>query len=184
MSQVPIKETSSDLLSRVAYWPGHVIAESLAIGSTAFSSSGTAETNNATAPDRLNSIAIKPGSAFSAIIGSMLPIELLTANIASSNSDNTYVYDEFGFRIEPDECDSEVIVDTDGLVTNGDSQPHFVNIRLSPVPQPHKASNKKVPNGNKNSLPSAFVEDSKHKLKWIAYLGRLSRPYSIRQYLN
>lgn len=162
MSQVPIKETSNDLLSRVGYWPGHVIAESLAIpeekekdrlnGNHLQTTVNKATENESSVKKTVNSTSttpVKPGSAFSAIISSMLPIDLLTG----VSQPDDYIYDEFGFRLEREDEEKK----------NSDETTDFVNIRLSPVPQ-HKS--KRSPGVGTRR----FVEDSKHKLKWIAYL--------------
>lgn len=188
MSQVPIKETSSSEVSRIGYWPGRVVAESL--GVTADESGENSAGQQRTvriesveqAGDDANgkrpvSITLKAGSAFSAIINSMLPIDLLTS---AARPADEYVYDEFGFRIERDEEETKSSA-TNGngggneSVTSGD----FVNIRLSPVPHKlKKASISQLANGTfSNAALQPFVEDSKHKLKWIAYLGNLYREF-------
>jgi hypothetical protein len=146
MSQIPIKDNTSD--SNLGYWPGHVIAESLAEepNETSMRRDKT-EIQNETDPKRTAINKLKPGSAFSAIISSMLPIDLLTGE----KSQEEFVYDEFGFRLEKEEQTSN----------DSTASTDFVNIRLSPVPLKLKKTL------NNNDL---FIEDSKHKLKWIAYL--------------
>lgn len=196
MSQVPIKETSSEV-SRVGYWPGHVVAESLGVAADETSGgrddSGEAvkrivrtrgdneagDSANAGGAKRV-ALAIKPGSSFSAIISSMLPIDLLTGE---RETPDDYIYDEFGFRIEREDNENEnnnnnsnrsSTNNNDTVAASNNSSNNFVNIRLSPVPYKFK----KVPNNPQANGTAAagtglwpFVEDSKHKLKWIAYLG-------------
>lgn len=185
MSQVPIKETSSEVASRIGYWPGHVVADSLGVTPADETTEVTTKrvmirrtSEDGEMKQRQHIVSLRPGSSFSAIISSMLPIDLLTAERKSSNVDEEYVYDEFGFRVERDEED-ENKQQTNGTPIRPANESaavsnDFVNIRLSPVP--HKI--KKVPsNPQANGTAAAgtglspFVEDSKHKLKWIAYLG-------------
>jgi hypothetical protein len=80
----------------------------------------------------------KPGTAFSALVNSMLPLDLII-NLESHHE--SLVYDEFGFKIST-EIETYDVKDSNGV--------------------------KRVKNGLKFTQP--FVEDSKHKLKWIAYL--------------
>lgn len=122
-------------LPRASYWPGHVIPESLTDENEDTLSVKHNHTNSSK-----NQLKPRPGSSFSAIINSMLPVDIL----ANSDQNSEFIYDEFGFKMEKQDQTPE-ISDT------------FVNIRLSPCPR------------SKQSFP-AFVEDSKHKLKWIAYL--------------
>ena len=100
----------------------------------------------------------KKGSAFSGIINSMLPLDVLNQSSTNDTSkdEENFEYDEFGFRSEIDEAN--------GNSLNGSNHDleKFVNISLGSNMSP------KV----KNLLTSEpFIEDSKHKLKWIAYLG-------------
>ncbi|RNA19212.1 Small G signaling modulator 3 [Brachionus plicatilis] len=120
--------------ARNAYWPGHVIADSLT------------EDNQEIKLDRKlvqkdskedkNMQKLRPGGAFSAIISSMLPLD-------SINQDDQFCYDPFGFKIEQEQP----------VIYND----NFIDINLSSSPRPRP-------------VLDSFTEDSKHKLKWIAYL--------------
>lgn len=102
---------------------------------------------------------LKPGSAFSAIISSMVPFEILTRILKNENAKlkgvdgdladgefEEFMYDEFGFRVE-----------SVGGDENNDSQT-FYDISLNQITSVQQLNEK------------LFIEDSKHKLKWIAYL--------------
>jgi small G protein signaling modulator 3 len=87
----------------------------------------------------------------------MLPMDIINKTDEKNETVNgeeveTFEYDEFGFRSEKDESNTN---------PNGESQDRFVNISLA------TSINPKI----KNLLTSEpLIEDSKHKLKWIAYL--------------
>lgn len=120
---------------------------------------------------KISTCKIRPGAAFSAIINSMLPLNIINKAISDPESkprassqtsqnnqddlnedEHSFVYDEFGFRMEIDDLsneDSEKQAET------------FVNISLSACPNPEV---------RRMLTNEPFVEDSKHKLKWIAYL--------------
>ena len=88
----------------------------------------------------------------------MLPLDVLNQSSINDTSkdEENFEYDEFGFRSEIEEANASSL-----NVSNQDLN-KFVNISLASNISP------KV----KNLLTSEpFIEDSKHKLKWIAYLG-------------
>ncbi len=177
----------------MSYWPGHVVAESLLDESDVMShaneaslemnqkASKEAESNSKGAyskrsnafknKNELNekslreNVMIMPGGPFSSLVNSMVPFDLLrnskvdleskpgnikksvsTPNCSDSNAE--FFYDEFGFKIENESKQSE---------SNKDK---FVDIQLNAVP-----NRKQI-----NLIKQPFVEDEKHKLKWIAYL--------------
>ena len=168
--------TRNDLIKdRGSYWPGHITAECLMDdndGSDPFdlndpksNQNNSLETNQhlnsshelniqASNKEILKSFKLlaklKPGSAFSAITSTMIPYDVLSKSFKSKAShDSTMktdeaVYDEFGFKIDKEESSQD---------------PEQEDIVWSK-------------SDNKRSLPKheIFAEDSKHKLKWIAYL--------------
>jgi hypothetical protein len=183
-----------------AYWPGHIVAECLVDESESGTSNanrrvGAELSNKATVSrknsrknstdganenrsNRANFIAtkLKPGCSFSAIINSMLPVDMLiktskeevaskfmseiqtsTGVDAENTNSDEFVYDEFGFKVEKEEKMSSESRETIGKEEGA----RFVNISLSASPSSIA----------KRMLTEApYVEDSKHKLKWIAYL--------------
>ena len=87
--------------SSSGYWPGHVVAECLMDDndSTAASRLATNGTPNSELLSKL-----KPGSAFSGIISSMVPLDILSTILNHTDHEAAdFVYDEFGFKIEHDE---------------------------------------------------------------------------------
>lgn len=156
---------SNELIKdRSNYWPGHITAECLMDeNEQEVNDSLPSDTSNFNKTSKNNSLKndsksqnkelsktfkllakLKPGSPFSAIISSMVPYEILCQQIKSKSSLNErdFVYDEFGFKI-----------DKENEEINEDSE----DICWSKI-------DKRLP---KHRL---FIEDSKHKLKWIAYL--------------
>ena len=160
---------------RSSYWPGHITAECLIddndeiddIQINAINNNNTQDNTNPSNSETTNQSSntnsnkellktfklltkLKPGGAFSAIISSMIPYDILTKSIKSKSieilqknmTDQDFVYDEFGFKIVKNEDESNE-EDEDVLWSKND---------------------KRMPK------PEVFVEDSKHKLKWIAYL--------------
>ena len=93
----------------------------------------------------------------------MLPMDVINKSFDEEKSDSIaenehFEYDEFGFRSEKEE-----IVNSNATLSNGENHTpdRFVNISLSACMNPQV----------RNLLTSEpFIEDSKHKLKWIAYL--------------
>lgn len=152
MSQLILKENGAQTTTNIGYWPGHVMAESLLDepkesnpNKSSSPETGTTSTGNES-HDKKSLAPLKPGGSFSAIINSMLPINILCDK---SPADSEYVYDEFGFRVEKEPPKTNE--------TSSESN-EFVNVQLSPP---------------KRTAPRSgqpFLEDSKHKLKWIAYL--------------
>lgn len=151
---------------RNTYWPGHITAECLiedtenAIELNELKSNLINKTKNSTGQQQkidlqnenkelLKSFKLltklKPGSAFSAVIGSMIPYDYITKTINNMKLNNDQLYDEFGFKLinENDETQDEDEDDEDSVWSK--------TVKI-------------------NKPRNIFIEDSKHKLKWIAYL--------------
>lgn len=174
--------------SYVGYWPGHVVADCLVDeneNETSKDSSFTKSLKKITKKlsradlnskhdlnnncfevnsqnDMINTAKlltkIKPGSSFSAIISSMVPFEILTRILKNENAklkeivdtlyEEEYTYDEFGFKLDrPDSA----------MESTNDSEV-FIDVSLDHIASINQLNDK------------IFAEDSKHKLKWIAYL--------------
>lgn len=58
-----------------------------------------------------------------------------------------------------------ILIDRLSSANNGENSGEFISIRLNT-----SSPNTKRPRGGIKDSPLAFVEDSKHKLKWVAYL--------------
>lgn len=126
---------------RAGYWPGHVIPESLVDEPEQKVTKKELESSSTDPGGK-----IKPGSAFSALIPSMVPVEILN-NIESLANNDEFTYDQFGFRIE------------NASKQTNSTENQFIDISLAPAVNSSNLLNSKL-----------FIEDSKHKLKWIAYL--------------
>ena len=115
---------------------------------------GTSSPTLTSPPANLPVAKPKPGSSFSAIIPSMLPADLYEKYMQSNYDEMDFVYDEFAFRVDKDETNK----DQDKNSNNNNNENQFIDIRLN---------NNKKPSHLKQNM---FLEDSKHKLKWVAYL--------------
>ena len=123
---------------RNTYWPGHITAECLiedtenAIELNELKSNLINKTKNSTGQQQkidlqnenkelLKSFKLltklKPGSAFSAVIGSMIPYDYITKTINNMKLNNDQLYDEFGFKLinENDETQDEDEDDEDSV---------------------------------------------------------------------
>ena len=132
----------------------------------------TKETESFTRESKSIGIKLKPGSAFSAITNSMLPVDIIKNNLLklnknqsenyeNNNGDNDnveeFIYDEFGFRIENDEDEAATQNDQPSLIEIDDlCRKNNDDIALKVM--------------KKQLNEQLYIEDSKHKLKWIAYL--------------
>ena len=175
-SSQELYSTKNDLIKdRGSYWPGHMTAECLMdendstdpfdFNDLKSKTNNSLETNQhlnknnesdiqASNKEILKSFKIlaklKPGSAFSAITSTMIPYDVLSKSIKTKASQDSagrteeVVYDEFGFKIVKEDLDQDPEQE-DIVWSKSDSKRSLLKHEI-------------------------FAEDSKHKLKWIAYL--------------
>ena len=95
---------------------------------------------------------------FAAILNSMRP----GGEWCSLETSGEFYYDEFGFRID----------DSSSSSVDSQDENQFVNIRLHSSPNQSALTSSRVDQQTPGSKARKrrFGEDSKHKLKWMAYL--------------